>query len=66
MGAVPNEHGCVVGGEGLSCLCHNGGLCAQPSSAHTVDVSMAAWMMRSMQRMMALTWPLEQGRLRAH
>ena len=42
MGAVPNEHGRVVGGEGLSRLGHNGGLRPQPSPAHAMDVSMAA------------------------
>ena len=33
MGPIPNQHCCVMSGEGLRSLCYNGGFCSQSRSA---------------------------------
>ena len=33
MGPIPNQHCCVMSGEGLRSLCYNGGFCSQSCSA---------------------------------
>jgi len=44
MGPIPNQHCCVVSGEGLCSLCYNGGFCSQPRSARIP--SKREWMQR--------------------